>query len=119
MGKILIIDDDSGLRNYAVIVVKKLGFEPIEAGSGEEGIRLYKENMPDYTLLDGTLLDMGGEEVLKSIKTINASAKVIMMTGSFSIQQRVNSLDVIGLISKPFGYNALISKLKDIIDKSK
>jgi len=79
---ILIIEDDSFLRELMVRRVVKEGFSALEANTGEEGLEKIKKEKPDLVLLDLMLPGIGGLEVLKKIKGDNdlKSTPVIILS---------------------------------------
>ncbi|MCH2037806.1 MAG: response regulator [Rickettsiales bacterium] len=100
--KILIIDDDSLFRSYALQAVK--GFRSFTAQTGDEGLKIFKEEKPDITFLDIGLPDADGQELLKEIKTIKPNAFIVMMTGNNTqkdVQQAMQN-GASGYIIKPF-----------------
>jgi PAS domain S-box-containing protein len=67
--RILVIDDDSITRLISVKVLKDDGYTVIEAETGNKGLALAKEHLPDLILLDVVLPDINGIEVCRQIKT--------------------------------------------------
>ena len=68
MQKILVIEDDTFLRELIVQKLLKEGYEIVEAVEGEDGIKKVTEENPDIILLDIILPGIDGFEVLKKIK---------------------------------------------------
>lgn len=79
-GKILLIDDDLSIREFYKEYLEEKGFEVYLASDGFQGLSLYKEKMPDLVLLDISMPQKSGLEVLKEIKQINESVPVFMLT---------------------------------------
>lgn len=69
MIKILIIEDTVQLRENVADALELEGFEVLQAGNGEEGIRLALEQLPDLILCDIVMPEMDGYDVLQSLKT--------------------------------------------------
>ncbi|MBN1123326.1 MAG: PAS domain S-box protein [Anaerolineae bacterium] len=67
--KLLIIDDDPASRFASVKVLKDDGYTVLEAETGQEGLELAREHLPDLILLDVVLPDINGIEVCREIKT--------------------------------------------------
>lgn len=80
MKKILLIDDDPSIREFYKDYLEERGFEVYLAQDGFQGVTLYKEKMPDLVLLDISMPQKSGLEVLKEIKQINESVPVFMLT---------------------------------------
>jgi two-component system, chemotaxis family, chemotaxis protein CheY len=100
--RILIIDDSPVAR----ILLKKCigeGFEIYEAGTGEEGLDLYKSINTDITFLDLTMPGMGGLEVLKELLIIDPKARVIVISAdrqSSTIKEAI-SIGAYTVLKKP------------------
>ena len=80
MKKILVLEDESNIRSFVVINLRRSGFEPIEAGSGEEALEKLKVN-PDIclALLDVMLPDIDGFEVCRRIRASGSKMGIIML----------------------------------------
>ncbi|MBQ5568532.1 MAG: response regulator [Oscillospiraceae bacterium] len=72
MKKILVLEDEAGIRSFVVINLKRSGYEPIEAATGREALDKMREN-PDIkvALLDIMLPDIDGFEVCRQIRATN------------------------------------------------
>lgn len=80
--KILIVDDDQGVRDVVVRFLKTKGFKRVSsAGTGKECLEVIEKDEVDLVLLDVRLPDIDGIEVLRKIKQIRNSTSVIMITG--------------------------------------
>ena len=115
--KILIIDDDPMIRRMAGFILRKKGYEQAEAGSGDEGIALMREQKPDLTLIDVEMPDTDGFETLEKIRSDDGlkDSKVCMMTGTLTDEARARAegLGAVGCIEKPLD----AAVLYDIIGK--
>ncbi len=92
MKSILIIDDDLLIRKTLLSNFSKEGFEVLLAENGEEGLRKYKQNLPDFVMLDIRLPDMDGIDVLMQIKDKNKDACVIIMTAFDDMKTTVEAI---------------------------
>ncbi|MFH1368938.1 MAG: response regulator [Elusimicrobiota bacterium] len=104
MVKILIMDDESGLRNIVFNILKPTGHTLFTAEDGSQAIEVGKREIPDLALLDMRVPDMDGLEVLAELKRINPNVKCIMLSGFADVETAVNSLKLgaFDYISKPF-----------------
>ena len=80
MFKILVVDDEDGVRNTLSEFIEKLGYEALSASDGGEALEKMKEG-PDVVLLDIMMPDTDGMEILDRIKEMSPSTDVIMVTG--------------------------------------
>lgn len=115
MMKILIIDDEIGIRTSLKFAIQNEGFDVLACGSGEEGLLLFEKFSPDITILDIHLPGKDGIEVLKEIKNKKSSAIVIMITYLSDIRLAVNAmkLGAYDYFTKPFS----IKEVKEAILK--
>ena len=84
--KILIIDDEDGIRDILCNFLDKKGYRTCSAADGREFVLQLNNELPDSELPDIVLLDiqlpyMNGEELLKIIKNLKKEIVVIMMSG--------------------------------------
>ena len=89
---ILIVDDEADIRGFLVRLLTAEGVEFLEAESGEEGLGLIRQGIPNLVLLDINLPGMDGMHVLKEAKKIDAATPIIMMTGNGTIQSAVEAV---------------------------
>ncbi|MEC4686323.1 MAG: response regulator [Nitrospirota bacterium] len=107
--RILIIDDEKLLRWSLQQNFEKEGCSVITAEKGIEGLKLYKEERPDITLLDIHLPDISGMTVLERIKELDRDAIVVMIVPYGDIQTAVKSVTMgaYDFIEKPFNMDKL------------
>lgn len=113
MSKLLIVDDETDIREFAKSFFKKRGIDVTTAGGGKEALRSVEKNNPDLILLDITMEDMTGVEVLRKLRENKNDVKVIMVTG---IENEVtvneaNSWGIRGYIHKPL----ILEELEQIV----
>ncbi len=80
MSKILIVEDEKDIRAIYKKELEYSGYEVLEAQTGEEGFDVFSKENPDLVLLDITLQDSSGIDILKRIKEKDKSEKVVMIT---------------------------------------
>jgi two-component system response regulator (stage 0 sporulation protein F) len=113
--KILIIDDETDLRDLIKDVLEEEGYEVSCAANGADGILLNERINPDLIILDLRMPGMDGIETLRNIRKKDDTVIVVILTGygcPDTIRDAVN-LNVSEYISKPFENRELLS----IIDK--
>lgn len=105
MPKLLIIDDESDVCEFAANFFRKRKIDVCTCSCGEEGINAVLKDRPDLILLDIKMTGMDGIETLKRIKDIHADIKVIMVTGKRPDEEeafeKCRSLGAIDYIHKP------------------
>jgi len=112
-GKLLIVDDQFGIRILLSEVFQKAGFETYQAANGIQALEIVKEQNPDLVLLDMKIPGMDGLEILKRMKTINKDIRVIIMTayGELDMIQEAKELGAITHFAKPFD----IDEIRDVV----
>jgi DNA-binding response OmpR family regulator len=107
---ILIVEDQEDLAELYEASLKKAGYKVRNAYTGEEGIGEFKANGADAILLDMTLPEMHGSQVLREIRALDASVPVIVITGEENEQLRAQCerLGVHDYLSKPVNYDLML-----------
>jgi two-component system NtrC family sensor kinase len=114
MSKLLIIDDEEGIRKVLSISLASDGYDVFAAAGGEEGIEIFKRESPTIVLTDIKMPGMDGIAVLSQIKTLNPDAEVIMITGHGDMDSAIEALklDASDFLNKPIKDEALSVALK-------
>ena len=112
--KILVIDDDSQIRNHLRLSLLNCGIENItNASNAKEGVAQYTKINPDITFLDINLPDKDGISVLAELLTLNREASILMLSGDSTINNVKKSIatGAKGFIVKPFSVQKIIDAL--------
>ncbi|MCM8818370.1 MAG: response regulator [Candidatus Omnitrophica bacterium] len=119
--KILIIEDDAEERLILSRELKKLGYFVYEAPTGEEGLKIFKEDRPDLVILDVMLPGIDGWEVLRRIKKGPLSKKVpvMMLTGKSEDKDKIKGYDFGAdyYVTKPYNISKLLPVISSLIEK--
>jgi two-component system response regulator AtoC len=109
MEKILIIDDESFIRENVERILREDGYTVLGAASGQSALELVTDEDLDLVLLDLNLGPENGIEVLKSLKKIDPELLVIVITGFGSVESAVDALKLgaFHYMKKPFKADAL------------
>ncbi len=118
--KLLVVDDEHLIRWSLEQNLKKQGYEVVTAGSGEDALRLVREEQPDLVLLDIQLPGISGIDVLEKIKDHDDDIIVIMVTANSGLENAVNAmrLGAYDYISKPFNLDELAIVVKKALESS-
>ena len=81
MAKLLIVDDENDVREFAANFFRKRKMDCLTAASGEEALAIAEKENPDLVLLDIKMDGIDGIETLKRMREKNSALKVIMVTG--------------------------------------
>ena len=114
MKKVLVLEDESNIRSFVVINLKRAGYETIEAGTGEEALEQLKRN-PDIkvALLDIMLPGIDGFEVCRRIRASNSQIGIIMLTARTQEMDKVTGLmtGADDYVTKPFSPAELTARV--------
>ncbi len=118
--KILIIDDQPGIRQLLSEILKEEGYLIYNAINGMDGISKIEEVKPDVILLDMKMPGMDGIEVLGELKQLHIKTKVIMMTayGELDPINEARHLGAYGYVSKPFDVLNLCQTIRKVVAES-
>lgn len=102
--KVLIVDDQNGIRILLMEVFNSEGYTTLQAPNGKVALEIVRNEAPDLVLLDMKIPGMDGLEILKHIKEINSEIKVIMMTayGELDMIKQATDLGALMHFTKPF-----------------
>ena len=105
------MDDEPSVLDISARMLKKLGFQVLEACSGRDALNVYRQNrhLIDLVILDMIMPDMGGGEVYERLKDINRNVKAILATG-YSLDgeaSRILKKGCDGVIQKPYSIDRL------------
>jgi len=115
--KILIVDDQMGIRLLLKEILKNEGYEIEEATTGKEAIDQISVNSFDLMILDYKLPIMDGTEVLEKLEKDNVEIPAIVMSGLVEniASEAMKSKLVKSVIAKPFNINEFVEKVHDIV----
>ncbi|ANQ22279.1 sigma-54-dependent Fis family transcriptional regulator [Vibrio natriegens] len=109
--KVLIVEDDEGLREALVDTLALAGYEWLEAGCAEEALVKLKSNTVDIVVSDVQMAGMGGLALLKNIKQNWPNLPVLLMTAYANIEDAVSAMKdgAIDYMAKPFAPEVLLN----------
>ena len=114
MKKVLVLEDESSIRSFIVINLRRAGYDVIEAETGEEALDKLKEN-PDtrVALLDIMLPGIDGFEVCRRIRATNTKIGIIMLTARSQEMDKVTGLmtGADDYVTKPFSPAELTARI--------
>ena len=120
--KILVLEDEIGIRSFVSINLKREGYEIIEAGTGAEAIEKINENNDiSIALLDVMLPDMSGIEVCKYIRQKFDQVGIIMLTAKAQEEDKLEGFisGADDYIVKPFSIKELLVRVAALLRRVK
>ncbi|MDD5005584.1 MAG: response regulator [Candidatus Omnitrophica bacterium] len=115
MPKLLIVDDEMDVREFAKSFFKRRKIDVVTAASGEETLSMLEKEMPDLIILDIRLEGMDGIETLKRMRQMGNKTDVIMVTGvdEKETMDKAKELGAIDYIHKPL----ILDELEKVVLK--
>ena len=118
MAKILVIDDEQGIRDLLGTILRRKGYDVVLAESGRKGLELFRREHPDVIVLDLKMPGMDGLTVLQQVRSLNPKQPVIILTGAWTpeAEQQVRALGVTEFVGKEFSLHLLGDSLKRLLN---
>lgn len=115
--RLLLIEDETQLLNAYVKGLKQDGYAIDTAKDGLEAVELCEINTYDLIVLDINLPKLNGIEVLKQVRALNESVKIIIVSANRSIEQRIEGLDLGAndYLTKPFDFEELKARIRALL----
>ena len=114
MKKVLIMEDEANIRSFVVINLKRAGYEPIEAATGQEALDRIAENSDiGVAILDIMVPEIDGFEVCRRIRATNKKMGIIMLTARTQEMDKVTGLmtGADDYVTKPFSPAELMARI--------
>jgi DNA-binding response OmpR family regulator len=113
MSKILIVDDERVFCDLLKALMKSHGHEVFTAYNGKEALEQFKQNRPQFTLLDLHMPEMDGIETLRQIRAIDQKAAVMILTawGTDDLEQQARQLGATDFLSKAISLDAIVASM--------
>jgi len=119
VSRILVIDDDQGVRDSMARMLRGAGYAVETAETGEEGLTLARGNVFDVILSDMRMPGISGLDVLKRLRDQRVDAAFIVMTGFGTVDSAVEAmkLGAVDFVQKPFFRDELLMRVKSVADR--
>jgi two-component system, OmpR family, KDP operon response regulator KdpE len=116
---VLAIDDEPGILRLIKLELSAQGLRVITAQNGEEGVRMEEEQRPDIVLLDLSMPERDGFEVMRQLRD-RTNIPVILLTGKSSDGDKVKGLELGAddYLAKPFSPEELSARVKAVLRRS-
>ncbi len=118
MRRVLIVEDEVAIREFEAINLKRVGYETVEAGSGEEALEIFDNDIEgfDIALLDVMMPGMDGFALCKELRSRSDSIGIIMLTAKSQEMDKISGL-MIGAddyVTKPFSPTELLARVDSL-----
>ena len=117
---ILIVEDDSAARRSIARLLQFEGWKILEASNGVQGLRTFRDQLPEIVLTDVVMPGLDGFYLAAVIKSISPQSPVIIMTGlgDAELDAKAQDLGVSALLRKPFEPGELLVALSQFVGSS-
>jgi two-component system, NtrC family, nitrogen regulation response regulator NtrX len=118
MGRVLVVDDEEGLRSLLSNILTDEGHTVLTAEDGEAGLRLFERERFDLAVLDVWLPEKGGIDVLEEIKSDGNDVPVIMISGHGTIDLAVKAvkLGAFDFLQKPLSIERVVTVVRNALE---
>ncbi len=120
-GLVLVVDDEKSVRGLAKSVLRRAGFETVEAANGTECLEVFRAHQDRVVavLLDLTMPALNGEETFRELRLLRPDVRVIMMSGysEGEVTTRFVGKGLASVLQKPFHPADLIQALRRALER--
>ncbi|MBU1896382.1 response regulator [Myxococcota bacterium] len=113
--RILLVEDDASVRRLVQRMLTQAGYRVLSAASGQAALGLYMSQPIDLILTDVVMPEMNGWALVQALKVTQPDLKALYMSGYPGESHGLEALDF-QLLGKPFTAEALLGKLREILD---
>lgn len=119
MTRVLVVEDEQSLREPLVYLLKKEGFDTLEAADGNAAVELFNSSDVDLILLDLMLPGISGNEVCRIIRQ-TSQVPIIMLTAKDSEIDKVVGLEIGAddYVTKPYSTRELLARMKAVLRRN-
>ena len=118
-GKILVVDDDINICELLRLYIEKEGYQVIIANDGNEALRLFESEKPDFVMLDIMLPGLDGWQVCREIRN-QSKCPIIMLTAKGEVFDKVLGLELGAddYVVKPFEAKEIIARIRAVMRRT-
>jgi CheY-like chemotaxis protein len=118
-GTILVVDDESIVRQVAQQTLRRAGYDVLLAGNGQTALEIFKQRAAEIrlVLLDMTMPVMSGEQTFIELKKIRPDVRIVLSSGFNQVEaiRRFEGQDLAGFLQKPYTAAALTEKVASVM----
>jgi len=116
--RILLADDDAGIREMLGRVLELEGYEVVFAGTGREAVMMFAVKLPDLVLLDLNMPNMDGWEAIDQITSKHPYVSVIVITARPRQYKQAAGMAIDALMEKPLDLPILLTAIAELLAES-
>jgi len=117
--KVLLIEDNTTMREGMALILDKLGVEVQEAADGQAGVNLLEKTVFDLVITDYKMQHLDGLEVLRRVKSLAPATEVVIITAFGTIELAVAAMQegALDFITKPFSHQEFKVKVEKALER--
>ena len=117
--RILVVDDDPGMRKSLAIMLRREGYQVTEAPGGEEAAEHLGREVFDLVITDLKMERVSGLDLLRRVKQMSPAVEVVLMTGVGTIESAVEAMKsgAFDFITKPFRLEEILLRVRNALEK--
>lgn len=114
--RVLLVEDEESIRRFTKVNLTRAGFEVLEAGSGEEGVEIARNQIVHIVILDIMLPGMNGYEVASILRAEKPNIGIIMLTAKTQDVDKILGLEsgADDYMVKPFNPKELVLRIESL-----
>jgi DNA-binding response OmpR family regulator len=112
---IMIVDDESDIRQSVKIILEKNGYSVVLAVDGDDCLRKLKNEKPDLILLDIMMPGTPVKEIVKKITDVKIAYLSVVRTSEAEREDLLGQKNIVDFIQKPFDIDDLLKKVKKLV----
>lgn len=118
--KVLIVEDEEGVRTGLVEILRLEGYSAVSCGTGAEGLELFRQEKPSLVILDLMIPGLDGLEVCKQLRQQSATIPIIMLTAKDTAVDKILGLELGAddYVTKPYEPRELVARIKAVLRRS-
>jgi two-component system, cell cycle sensor histidine kinase and response regulator CckA len=120
-GRVLLVEDEDGVRNFAVRALQRQGYEVLEAVTGAEALDVLAEaeGKVDVVVSDVIMPEMDGPTMYKEMLKLHPKLKIIFVSGypRDAFEKSLDADTPFHFLAKPFSLPQLAAKVKEVLDE--
>jgi len=113
---VLVVDDEPVVRRLTAMMLRELGLNIVEAGSGEEAVALLRKDPTAvaWVLVDASMPGMNGPSTVRALRAVVPTLPAVVVSGygTQDVQEQFEGLDIRGILRKPFTLSDLQAQLE-------
>ncbi|HEX8192374.1 MAG TPA: response regulator [Allosphingosinicella sp.] len=115
--KVLVVDDDEGVRTVAAAIVEELGFKVLSAATGKEALRILGEDERiDLLLTDIVMPEMTGVELARQVRAMRPALPILFASGYADVKTFGEELETETVLKKPFRIAEVAARVREVLE---